>query len=208
MDERVKHRLIGAGVLVFVALLVVIMIVNHSHQKNRDRQYVVTRLPRPHLEHHSTQPVLVVKAVELALIKTPVAPSVPEKKVLSPTVVAPHPPVYKPKTSIVAAKKEIKKKHKPVAAVFTPTKISLTAQKKRYSVQLATLSTQKNASSLVKKLKTAGYNAYVRKTKMDKKPVYKVIVGRNLLINEAKRLQKTLAKSTKINGFILSTKVG
>ncbi len=77
-----------------------------------------------------------------------------------------------------------------------------------YSVQLATFTQQRNAESLISRLKQKGYAARSSKVKTSAGIVYKVIVGRLGKKEQAQQLQKRLASAVQMHGFIISTDQG
>lgn len=89
-----------------------------------------------------------------------------------------------------------------VARVVTKSRV-LKLPKNTYSVQLAYFSKQSNAVSLINKLKGNGYKAYYVKINSKKGQVYKVLVGNTNEKQQAMDLQKQLASSMQLKGFVV-----
>lgn len=91
-----------------------------------------------------------------------------------------------------------------VASAVSKSKV-LTLPKNTYSVQIAYLSKQSNAVSLINKLKGNGYKAYYVKVNSKKGQIYKVLVGNTNVKQQAMDLQKQLASSMQLKGFVVPT---
>ncbi|MCC5015918.1 MULTISPECIES: SPOR domain-containing protein [unclassified Legionella] len=122
-------------------------------------------------------------------------------------------PVSKPTVAKMAAKKVVKNIPQPKAKVVAkinkkvaPVTVKASV-KGRYAVQLATFSQQRNADTLVSKLRGKGYKATYNKITTTDGTVYKVIVGHTDRKEQARILQKQLASVMQINGFIVETGV-
>lgn len=89
-----------------------------------------------------------------------------------------------------------------VARAVSKSKV-LTLPKNNYSVQIAYLSKQSNADSLINKLKGNGFKAYYVKINSKKGQVYKVLVGNTNVKQQAMDLQKQLASSMQLKGFVV-----
>jgi DedD protein len=80
--------------------------------------------------------------------------------------------------------------------------------KSGYGVQLATFANQRNAASLIAALRSKGYKATSTKMATREGTVYKVIVGQVEQREQAQILQRQLASTIRIRGFIVSTGQG
>jgi DedD protein len=83
-----------------------------------------------------------------------------------------------------------------------------TPVKKAYAIQLATFSQQRNADTLITRLKAKGYVATFNKVKTNDGFVYKVMVGQVNKKEQAQVLQAKLASAVQIKGFIVTTGEG
>lgn len=97
------------------------------------------------------------------------------------------------------------------SAVNTKQKVARSVSKARvvaraknsYSVQLAYFSKQSNAVSLVNKLRGNGFKAYSVKINGKNGMIYKVLVGNTNEKQQAHLLQKQLASSMQLKGFVV-----
>lgn len=143
---------------------------------------------------------------DLALIKekpASVAAIAAAKKVAK---AAPLPPAPKAK---VIAKNSVRNNAKNNKIVKPVAKRDLKRlSKSGYAVQLATFTRQRNADSLISKLKGKGYTATYNKVKTSEGTVFKVIVGQVNKKEQARVLQQRLASAVQIRGFIVTTGQG
>lgn len=107
------------------------------------------------------------------------------------------------KVTNVATNSKKKPVTKPIMAQTKPKLSKLPLA--NYSVQLATFSQQTNAISLVTKLKSKGYKAFLNKSNTPKGTVYKVLVGQVTKKQQAQVLQQQLASMMQIKGFVVPT---
>lgn len=96
-----------------------------------------------------------------------------------------------------------------VKAAGVPKKLAKAAvlgvKKEVYAVQLASFSQRDNALSLVEKLRNKGFKATYNTANSKQGLYYKVVVGQLNQRHEAIHLQKQLASSMQLNGFIIKT---
>lgn len=174
-----------------------------------------SEIPTLRAEKVTVEPVTAIKEVDLALVNPPLQSKndvdlkalaeinkpIKEVKVVKVASLA--------KPTAPKAKAPIISKPKIIASKNVASKASKnTASKSAYAVQLATFSKKANAHSLVSKLKTKGYKAKYNEVKTASGTMYKVIVGSLNRREEAQVLQKKLASSIQINGFIVTTGQG
>ena len=104
------------------------------------------------------------------------------------------------------------------AVASTPAKVAIVSKKlataavigvkkDMYAVQLASFSQRNNALSLVARLRNKGYKASYSTSNGKQGLYYKVTVGQLNQRNDAVHLQKQLADSMQLNGFIVKTGV-
>lgn len=77
-----------------------------------------------------------------------------------------------------------------------------------YAVQLASFTVQKNAESLVERLRDQGYKARYRKISSEDGTLYKVTVGQLDDKADASALKKKLSETTNMNGFVVKREFG
>jgi hypothetical protein len=73
---------------------------------------------------------------------------------------------------------------------------------RKYTVQLASLGSEKKADSLVNRLKDRGYPAYSYRVDMKGNPFYRVRCGRLESEKEALALKEALAKHERLEGYV------
>ncbi|MGQ3891131.1 SPOR domain-containing protein [Legionella sp. CNM-4043-24] len=145
------------------------------------------------------KPMLAETVKEPAVVSLSVAEK-KEEPVLEPkrAVIA---PVIVKKAAVVSA---VAKKA-PARAVASVKKAPVNNNKKSYAVQLGTFSQQKNAVTLVARLKSKGYRSFMVKSSTAKGTVYRVLVGQANERKEASVLQQKLARVEQVKGFVVPT---
>ncbi len=122
------------------------------------------------------------KALMLAHHDTPIA-SEPSKKMALVRVIGDESTKLKTKTKPVVKRRRVKK-------------ATISKRPGHYRVQMASFSHAGNAKALVKKLKAMGYKAYIEKsTSQHGLPFSKVLVGRGIRKQDARKLVKTFEKA-------------
>lgn len=214
LDKAYKQRMVGA--LVLVALAVIFLPMLFSRQ-DEQRQVTVEAPVAPQasaLPQVQVEPVVVPEpqalpqepvpsddeiAQQEELIMpiaptAPVAPAPAAKPVTPPPAPAPAPPVNKPATApaqpITAA---------PGKPDTTQSRVDANGLSVSWSVQLASLSNRASAESLQKDLRSQGYNAYIRTA--DGKN--RVFVGPLIERAEADRLRDLLNRQKNLKGFVV-----
>jgi len=196
VDEQLKRRLIGASVLVALAIIFLPMLLSHKpvvrHPEkmasipeepvqNFDPSLLQDAPPKDELSTPETPPANHTPAPDVAA--TPAAPVAP--------VVAVKPEA-KPKPPVVSEKKpEIKSEKKPVIPKSS-------SSPSAWVVQAASFSSRASAEKLVKKLRKAGLDTMnPAAVTVGGKKYFRVQVGPEL---DKKRAQKLLPRINKISG--------
>ncbi len=193
MERRLKERVIGAAVLVMLAVIIIPMILNNSSET--DTTISETNIPvRPDSSFNSR--IVPLKESDL----TPVVETPPNKTVERPSVEnlkseIPVVPEAKPVIEVDDQIPEIQTSPKELAN----SQMGATA----WVVQLGSFSDEENAKVLNEKLRKAGYPAFVEPLKKNSGIVYRVRVGPELLRSDAQSLQQKLAKSMQIEGIVI-----
>ncbi|QXI30432.1 SPOR domain-containing protein [Pseudomonas vanderleydeniana] len=222
LDRAYKQRMVGA--LVLVALAVIFLPMLFSRQ-DEQRQVRVDPPPAPQasaMPQVRVEPVAVPEPQVLPQESMPpeedevvAAPAAPAAK---PVVTAPVAPAAKPVAPAVATKPATPvpaPAAKPAAApVQTPAQVVAQAPAKldttqnrvdpnglpiSWSVQLASLSSREGAESLQKNLRSQGYNAYIRSAEGKNR----VFVGPLIERAEADRLRDLLGRQQNLKGFVV-----
>jgi len=218
LDKVIKQRMVGALVLVALAVIFLPMLFTKEDEL---RQVHVEAPPAPAvpaLPQVQVEPVQVPEPQvipESSVASQPMAPSTPIAPAPSaPVVEAPKPstpiptpapapaakPAPAPAPAVAAAPA------KPAAAVAAPAPTQASASKVdpnglpvSWSVQLASLSNRASADSLQKTLRSQGYNAYVRSAD----GMNRVFVGPVIERAEAERLRDVISRQQKLKGFVV-----
>lgn len=184
LDKGLKQRIVGALVLVALAVIFLPMLFSREDEL---RQVVVDApaMPQaPAIPEVALDPVEVPQPIAQEQVP-PVEPlDVPEVAGVpaedAPAAVAPVEP------------------SQPVAPA-EPARLDASSLPVSWSVQLASLSSRSGAEELQKKLRSQGYNAYVRTFE----GMNRVFVGPLVERAEADRLRDQLNRQQKLNGFVV-----
>lgn len=190
MDQTLKNRLVGVGVLLVLAAIVLPLVFDGA---NQDALLADTRLPPPpavpEAEALLTAPApeLPQAEAELAREHVPAEPEAPAP--LPPVAVAPGtapaPAVAAPPAAAPAA---------PAPAATTAADPRLAGLAEAWDVQLAAVSAPEGAERLRGKLVAAGYKARVVKVGA----LYKVLAGPELRREDAEKLRAKLAADARV----------
>lgn len=191
LDKGLKQRMVGALVLVALAVIFLPMLLSREDEMRR----VVVDAPgmpqAPATAEIIVQPAEVVEPEVLPQEPIPVedeAPQVVEVQEQPKPVVEPS----KPEPS----------KPAPVATT-APAKpdarLDANSLPISWSVQLASLSSRSGAETLQKTLRSQGYNAYIRTFE----GMNRVFVGPLIERAEAERLRDQLNRQHKLSGFVV-----
>lgn len=198
LDKGLKQRMVGALVLVALAVIFLPMLLS---RENEMRRVVVDAPPMPQASAPAeiiVEPAEVIEPealpqepvpVEESQAQTVEAPEVPESPVQTPVPVAP------PSQSAPA------KPEQPVVTAPAQPQGRLDANNLpiSWSVQLASLSSRSGAENLQKTLRSQGYNAYIRTFD----GMNRVFVGPLIERAEAERLRDQLNRQHKLSGFVV-----
>lgn len=213
LDKAYKQRMVGA--LVLVALAVIFLPMLFSRQ---DEQRQVT-VEAPAAPQASSMP-----QVQMESVAVPEPQALPQEPVpadeevaedtapAAPVAAAPaSAPTPAPTAPIAIAKpaappavaKPIPAPAQPIAAASKPdttqSRVDANGLSVSWSVQLASLSSRASAESLQKTLRSQGYNAYIRSA--DGKN--RVFVGPLIERAEADRLRDLLSRQQNLKGFVV-----
>ncbi|WP_043238137.1 SPOR domain-containing protein [Stutzerimonas azotifigens] len=204
LDRGLKQRIVGALVLVALAVIFVPMLFNRGN----DLRHVSVEAPpmpeMPATPDIQVQPVEVPEPEpEPALEPEPELEPLPDEPL---TADAP-PPVRAPDRPIEAPAQPAQ----PIQPAPAPAPAPAPEPERRldrndlpvsWSVQLASLSSRENAEALQATLRKQGYNAYIRSVD----GMNRVFVGPLVERSEADRLRDQLQKQQKLNGFVVRFK--
>ncbi|CAH0245970.1 Cell division protein FtsN [Pseudomonas sp. Bi70] len=203
LDSATKQRIVGALVLVALAVIFLPMLLSRPDEL----RHVVVDAPsipaKPVTPEIEMQPVIVPDPQELPQEPVPVDSSPSDQA---------QPPVEQPIVELPAS--EPPASTPPPAAQPTPSKpadvtpppqkapaerLDVNSLPVSWSVQLASLSSRPGAETLQKTLRAQGYNAYIRTAD----GMNRVFVGPLVERVEADRLRDQLNRQHKLNGFVV-----
>ncbi len=175
LDKGLKQRIVGALVLVALAVIFVPMLFSRPD----DVREVVVEVP--------AMPVAPpMPPVELETVVVPEPEPLPEDPLISPAEVVDSAAVAAPSTPVVP---------EPTPA----SRLDANSLPVSWSVQLASLSSRAGAETLQQTLRSKGYNAYIRTFD----GMNRVFVGPVIKRDEAERLRDQLNRQQKLNGFLV-----
>ncbi|HAC69287.1 MAG TPA: cell division protein [Pseudomonas sp.] len=208
-----KQRVIGALVLLALIIIFVPMLFNRQDDA---RKVVVEAPPQPAaptvpstevqpVQTPEAPPVVVVPdepAKPLGKPQTPIAGTSGQAPAQNAPVTAPPQPQAAPAAPVAKAPAA----SVPAAPVATPapaakpdSRLGAANLPNSWSVQLASLSSRPSADALQAKLRSQGYNAYVRTAD----GMNRVFVGPVIERSEADRLRDQLNKQNGVKGFVV-----
>jgi DedD protein len=213
LDKVVKQRMVGALVLVALAVIFLPMLFSREDEMRQVRVEAPAAPAAPSMPQVQVEPVSVpepqvlpdeapvVVDESIAPIQAPTAPIAPAPTSVPAPAPAPAPVVAeKPATPPPAVKPQAQ----PAAAVASAAKpaagkIDANGLPISWSVQLASLSSRAGADNLQKTLRSQGYNAYIRSAG----GMNRVYVGPLIERAEAERLRDAISRKQKLNGIIV-----
>ncbi|MGN5593496.1 SPOR domain-containing protein [Stutzerimonas nitrititolerans] len=192
MDRGLIQRMVGALVLIALAVIFVPMLFNREDDARRVEVDAPAMPQTPAMPDVEVQPVEVPEPAaepfpeEFEIIEEgpETEAQVPAEPITAPPVVAeptPTPPAERPEPE-----QRLDAANLPVS----------------WSVQLASLSNRESAEALTAKLRSQGYNAYVRTFE----GMNRVFVGPLVERAEANRLRDVLERQQKLKGFVVRFK--
>lgn len=196
MDEQLKQRLVGAAVLVLLAVIFVPMILDRPPEPEVRIEHP-TLPPRDETDFSS-------RIVPLTEPKTPLLEAEPRREVVTerkPAAAAP--PVETPAAVTAAAKApETEKKPAPEPAP-EPKAPTAESAPTGWAIQLGSFSSADNAVALRDKLKKLGYVAFIETARVEGKEITRVFVGPELAKERAGEMVKKLQADTDLKGMVV-----
>ncbi|MBW3503643.1 MULTISPECIES: SPOR domain-containing protein [unclassified Pseudomonas] len=199
LDKVFKQRMVGALVLVALAVIFLPMLFSRQDEQRQIQVDAPTAPQIPVMQPVQVEPVAVPEPQviaqepvpeELPVVEQQVATAPVAPVVAKPAAVAPKPPAVTPAQTVAQAPAKLDTTQKRVDPNGLP--IS-------WSVQLVSLSNRASADNLQKTLRNQGYNAYVRSSG----GMNRVFVGPLLERAEADRLRDLLGKQQNLKGFVV-----
>ncbi|WP_454876098.1 SPOR domain-containing protein [Pseudomonas farris] len=211
LDKAYKQRMVGALVLVALAVIFLPMLFSRQDEQRQVRVDAPAAPQAPAVPQVQVEPVVVPEPQtlpqepvpsdeEIAAQQAPSTPIAPSAPVAAP----PAPPPAKPVTPPAPVAKPVPAPAQPITAApskpaTSPSRVDANGLSVSWSVQLASLASRESAESLQKTLRSQGYNAYIRTA--DGKN--RVFVGPLIERAEADRLRDLLSRQQNLKGFVV-----
>jgi DedD protein len=202
VDRRLLQRIVGALVLVALAVIFVPMLFNRD---DADQQIAVDA---PAMPETPAAPIIETQPVE---VPEPAVEAIPKDyEIIEEDSVAESSIPANP-IDPVPAEAQPAPEAPEQAVTAAPPLMPENAEEQRldtanlpvsWSVQLASLSSRENAEKLQKTLRSQGYNAYIRTAD----GMNRVFVGPLVERAEANRLRDQLQRQHKLDGFVVRFK--
>ncbi|MFQ5659355.1 MAG: SPOR domain-containing protein [Gammaproteobacteria bacterium] len=202
MERRLKERLIGAAVLVMLAVIFIPMLLDDSRQV--DSTITHTNIPAKPVDGFSSrivplqEPVKRIIQGETRVTKTETKPEVGQRQETKQVTQQETGQKHRPEAGTTRPEKA-PAPQRPAHPVRNTATVGLTA----WVVQLGSFSNESNANALNEKLRKAGFTAFVEPLKKRTKTVYRVRVGPELKRSDALTLRDKLKKATQIEGLVI-----
>ncbi|WP_448723575.1 SPOR domain-containing protein [Pseudomonas farris] len=211
LDKAYKQRMVGALVLVALAVIFLPMLFSRQDEQRQVRVDAPAAPQAPAVPQVQVEPVVVPEPQtlpqepvpsdeDIAAQQAPSTPIAPSAPVAAP----PAPPAAKPVTPPAPVAKPVPAPAQPITAApskpaTSPSRVDANGLSVSWSVQLASLASRESAESLQKTLRSQGYNAYIRTA--DGKN--RVFVGPLIERAEADRLRDLLSRQQNLKGFVV-----
>lgn len=200
LDKAYKQRMVGALVLVALAVFFLPMLFSRQDEQRQIQVDAPTAPQVPVLPQVQVEPVAVPQPQVIAQEPMPVEEVVATQPAPTPAPVAAavaKPPAPAPKAPAVTPAQTVAQA--PAKLDTTQKRIDANGLPISWSVQLVSLSNRASADNLQKTLRNQGYNAYVRTSG----GMNRVFVGPLLERAEADRLRDLLGKQQNLKGFVV-----
>ncbi|EJN31593.1 hypothetical protein PMI35_01446 [Pseudomonas sp. GM78] len=212
LDKAYKQRMVGALVLVALAVIFLPMLFSRQDEQRQVTVQAPAAPQAPAMPQVQVEPVVVPEPQalpqepvpsdeEIAQQEAPVAPVAPVAPAPAAKPVTP-PPAPAPVPALAA--KPATPPSQPITAASgkpdtSQSRVDANGLSVSWSVQLASLANRESAEKLQKNLRSQGYNAYIRTA--DGKN--RVFVGPLIERAEADRLRDLLNRQQNLKGFVV-----
>lgn len=210
METKTLHRLVGGLVLLGIGVVFLPMVFDGSGTQREIQKNVALPENPSKTSELNTAGIRapLPSATQAAAVSQPPASPSPDTRVLAKAVESPQ--------SVAKSLPETPKspqlvRQKPTVEVVDAAARSAPAQKKAvqvlppvsWTVQVGSFSSEKNANSLVGKLRKEGMSAFVRQKSAGSGIAHRVLVGPYAKQSEAAVVQKRVIKKFDIKGFVV-----
>ena len=195
IDRTITYRLIGAGIMVLSAAIILPLILDGERPAELDVQVQVTTPPIfPVVDIAPVQPV----------DSLPIEQSIGNDKAAEDIRLIPVPQSAKDVSSNSKVESTVSAKPEAKPEVTEPIEKAAPEQvADRWVLQIATFKSKGNAVRLVEKLKVANYDAYSLTTNS----LYKVYVGPEFKRETSEKMREEIKKKFSLNGIVVKYSV-
>lgn len=199
MEQKLKERLVGAAVLVAVAVFFIPIIFTDSPETE-----VISgsNIPEKPETNFNSRIIPVIESDDKSSLTPIESENIESENIGSGESKQNDGLIIKQK--VVAEKVISAKENKAEKKLSTEVEENTTVGLSAWIVQLGSFIEEDNAQSLNKKLRTAGYPSFVEPLKRDGKISYRVRVGPEIKRSEADMLLKKLKEKMQLNGIVVS----
>jgi len=199
MEQKLKERLVGAAVLVAVAVFFIPIIFTDSPETE-----VISgsNIPEKPETNFNSRIIPVIESDDKSSLTPIESENIESENIGSGESKQNDGLIIKQK--VVAEKVISAKENKAEKKLSTEVEENTTVGLSAWIVQLGSFIEEDNAQSLNKKLRTAGYPSFVEPLKRDGKISYRVKVGPEIKRSEADMLLKKLKEKMQLNGIVVS----
>ncbi|MDD2106983.1 SPOR domain-containing protein [Pseudomonas asiatica] len=213
LDKGIKQRMVGALVLVALAVIFLPMLFTREDEMRQVRVEAPQAPAMPSLPEVKVEPVAVPEPQAVAQepqqppvvvdestapASAPSQPITPSPQTQPQAQVQPQPQPQPAKPQAPVAKVEPQPAAKP-ATPAAPSKIDVNGLPVSWSIQLASLSNRAGAEKLQQTLRSQGYNAYIRSAG----GMNRVYVGPLIERAEAERVRDAINRQNSLKGFVV-----
>ncbi len=198
MEQKLKERLVGAAVLVAIAVIFIPIILNDSQEIE---SISGSNIPEKPETTFNSRIIPVIENDKKALLNTVESESIGseeiqnknEQDIVAEKLVSDHDKI----TDDISVERE---------AIIDEVKdeVKVDVGLSAWIVQLGSFTEEGNAQSLNEKLRMAGYPAFVEPLKKNGKISYRVRVGPEIRRSEADLLLKNLKDKMKLDGIVVT----
>jgi DedD protein len=199
MHQRLKERLVGAAVLIVIAVVFIPMLLTGPIDAD---SITKTNIPERPTEKFNSRLIPITNPVtantstigdDTTTEQPPVAEDIKDE-------IAAKSADNLPKNSELGKSTKNRVKETPENKTVKDKQVGLTA----WVVQLGSFSSKVNADKLNLTLRKSGFPAFVEPLEQNKEIVYRVRVGPELLRADADALLKKIKENTKLDGIVLN----
>lgn len=198
LDKGLKQRIVGALVLVALAVIFLPMLLNREDERRQVRVDAPPMPAAPAMPEVELEPVEVPEPI-VEPIPMPAQPPAPSTATPAQPIQAIPPAAETAPAAPPAPAPAPVPAPAPAPAPAPEQRLDADNMPVSWSIQLASLSSRPNADALVEKLRGQGYNAYVRQVD----GMNRVFVGPVIDRAEANRLRDQLQRQQKLDGFVV-----